>query len=441
MAVLLFGVSGHSSAQTVVARYLEFGATATDNPELIDGNTDSDLVLTIKPSVELKFTGNRFGTVIVGEVEHFRFTDAEKDITDPRLFARSRGTLVDNLLYLDATVTYSKLAPDGNFIRPNNDNEPALDLKGRLFVFREFGQFADLYVGYNHNSYFEDASSSDASSTENGFDFNFGKNPKYGGFIWGLGGFYSKDESNINSLQNSNFYVSAGSVVSKTLFVDAQVGTESREFITDTDTLNPTVVDDDNNSTIWNLGFTWSPNQLTKFSAGYGERYFGRGPNMSLSHRTQTSVIKATYSRDVSRSGPSLSGISTLGNNGDDSVLDPSTVNLDDANLAAALDQPFVDNQFRLSYKLSGRRSDVIVDAVYSDQEQLGGNEEIKSWLGRLVFDRKLSELTLLRLQYDYEQSESPTRANRNFTENRFAVKFIMNFDRVDSSREEEFEE
>ncbi len=438
VAVLLFGIAGHTWAQTVVARYLEFGATATDNPALTDEGSDSELVATIKPSVELKFSGNRFGTIVVGEVEHFRYTDAERDITDPRLFARTRGTLIDNLLYLDTAFTYYKLAPDSNFLRPTDDNEPAMDLKGRLFVFRDFGQLAEMYVGLNHNSFFEDVGES-ATSRENGIDFSVGKNPKYGGFIWGFGGFYSNDESDSNTFENSSYYASVGGVFSKTLFAEVQVGQESREFITGTNTGNPTILDDDDDS-VWNVGFTWSPSEQTQLTLGYGERFFGRGPNMSLSHRTLNSVIKMTYTRDVSRFGPALSGISTLGP-GDDSLLDPSTVNLDGASLASELDEPFVDNQLRFSYKLTGRRSDIIFDAVYSDQEQLGGSEEIESWLGRVVFDRKLSDLTLLRLQYDHQRSDAPQRTDRNYTENRFALKFIINFDRVDSSRDEEFAE
>ncbi|MEM7080447.1 MAG: hypothetical protein AAF513_17655 [Pseudomonadota bacterium] len=228
LAICIFGLAGNSSAQVVVARYLEFGVTATDNPDLAENGSDSELVLTVKPSVELKFAGNRFGTVIVAEVEHFRYTDAKRDVTDPRLFARTRGTLVDNLLYTDIAFTYSKLAPDSTFLRPNNDNEPAMDLKGRLFVFREFGELADLYIGLNHISFFEDVSES-ASSTENGFDFSLAKNPKYGGFLWGISGYYSEDESEVNSFKNSSIAASVGSVLTKTLYGEVSFGQESRD--------------------------------------------------------------------------------------------------------------------------------------------------------------------------------------------------------------------
>ena len=439
LAFSLLAYSGSSSAEIVVARYLEFGATATDDPELLDAGSGSELVLTVKPSVELKFTGNRFGSVVVGEVEHFQYTDSKVDITDPRLFARTRGTLIDNLLYLDTTLTYSKLAPDNNFLRPTDDSDPALNLKARLFVYREFGQLAELYVGLNHASFFEQADES-ATSQDNGIDFSIGRNPKYGGFLWGFGGYYSEDESDTNFFKNSSLYASVGSTISKTLYAEVSAGSEYREFVTGLDTAAPTTVEDEDSS-LWEAGVTWSPNESTKLYAGYGERFFGSGPSLQLSHRDANSIFKATYTRDVTRSGPSLNTITPLTNNTNDSLVDPTTVNIDSSNLSSELDQPFVDNRLKLSYKLTGRRSDVIIDGVYSEQDQISGDETIKTWLGRLVFDRKLSDLTLLRLQYDYQQSDAPLRANRNYTENRFAVKFILNFDKVDSSRDDEFAE
>lgn len=439
LAISLSAYSGMSIAETVVARYLEFGATATDNPDLLENGGDSELVLTVKPSVELQFTGNRFGSVIVGEVEHFQYTDSKRDVTDPRLFARVRGTLIDNLLYLDTTATYSKLSPDSNFLRPADNSDPALNLKARLFVYREFGQLAELYVGLNHASFFEQADEA-ATSQDNGIDFSLGRNPKYGGFLWGVGGYYSEDESDTNSFKNSSLYGSIGTTISKTLYAEVSAGTEFREFVTGTDTVNPTTVEDENSS-LWEAGLTWSPSESTSLYAGFGERFFGRGPSLQFRHRALSSDFKVTYARDVTRSGPSLNTISPLSNNTDTSLVDPETVTIDSSNLSSELDEPFVDNRLQLSYKLNGRRSDVIADVVYSVQDQISGDETIKTWLGRLVFDRKLSDLTLLRLQYDHQQSDAPQRANRNYTENRFAVKFILNFDKIDSSRDDEFVE
>ena len=83
----------------------------------------------------------------------------------------------------------------------------------------------------------------------------------------------------------------------------------------------------------------------------------------------------------------------------------------------------------RLSYKIAGRRSDLIIDALYSNRDQLGGDGTIDSILGRIVFDRQLSALTTLRVQYDHETSDSDL-ATFDFSENRLGIKFIYNFDK-----------
>ena len=106
-------------------------------------------------------------------------------------------------------------------------------------------------------------------------------------------------------------------------------------------------------------------------------------------------------------------------------------VDLTNGGIATPLDEPFVDNRFRLAYKLAGRRSDLIFDVVYSDQERLDGSDQINTLLGRAVFDRRLSNFLSFRLQYDYQMSDSDDIAAQNYTENRLAVKFIYHFDGV----------
>ena len=422
------------------ARFLEFGATATDNPELELDPDDSELVWTVKPSVELKFTGSRIGVTAVGEFEYFRFTRQDDDIVDPRFFARARGTLLDNFLFADGTIVYSKLAPDSNFLRLSQDNDTAASTKGRLFIDRSFGQFADLYVEYNNNTFF-DSVRSEVSSIRNGAEVFLGRNPQYGGIFWELGGNYVHDESTDNLFENSSLYGSIGATLSKTLLTKLTVGAENRRFVNDIDSNNPITTEDDQSS-LWDANVTWSPSERTQLSAGFGHRFFGSGPSLGFRHRTENSNILASFTRDISRSAATLDSISVLSDTTGTSLpSDTGTVNVENSNLAAELDEPFVDNRFQLSYKLAGRRSDVIVDLVYSLQEPLTGDDDIESWLGRLIFDRKLSELTTLRLQYDYRTSDAPNRENLTYEENRIGIKLIFNFDRIEPTRDEEFSE
>ena len=194
------------------------------------------------------------------------------------------------------------------------------------------------------------------------------------------------------------------------------------------------------NSPLWNVQLDWSPSELTTLSVGYGERFFGAGPNLDIEHRVRNSSFRASYTRDITREAASLDGISALGENGNSTIGNTDSVNLDNANALTPLDEPFVDNNFELGYKLTGRRSDFIVDAVYSDQEPLAGRETRQSTLGRLVFIRKLSDFMSLNFQYEHQRSKTLNRPELAYIENKFGIKFIYNFDGNEQSDEGEFE-
>lgn len=431
-----------TAANFQFARYLEIGATATDNPELEQEGTDpeAELVWNIKPSIELKFAGNRFGAVAVAEAEVFHFSDAEDEIVDPRIFARARGTLIDDLLFLDSTLTYSKISAASGFLRLSQESDPAIRLQNRLFIDKSFGQVANLYLAYGHESFFPEVGES-ADSKRNDVQFFLGRDPVNGGLIWSVGAEYIIDESASNEFENSSVYAALGFALNKTVLLQFNSGIEDRKFINALDTANPVTTEDDQTS-LWSADLTWSPSEQTKVAIGYGERFFGRGPSLQVNHRVENSIFLARYSRDITRTAASLGGISALtSTTGTSNVQDTGSVNADDATVGRELDEPFIDNRLQLSYKLTGRRSDLIVDSVYSVQDQLAGEEQIKSWISRFVFDRRMSERTLLRFQYEHQKNEADEQAVNNYSENRFGVKFIFNFDQIEATRDEEFSE
>ncbi len=439
--------SAESMANIEVAKFLEFGATATDNTALTDDNATGDVILNLRPAVELKFAGNRFGAVARGEVEYLYFSDAEDDIVDPRLSSKLSGTLIDNLLFFDASLVASRLSTDGNFIRLNDDDTTAVIFKASTFLDRSFGRFADFFLGHTFSTQTNLGDDEDNDgrfeSNRNVITFNLERDPQYGGVIWGIGGTYSQDNSDLNEFQNSSVFAKLGATISQTLLTELTFGVERRDFETDNGGVEP------EESSVWQLDFNWSPSEFTTLSAGYGERFFGRGPAFELKHRVRNSRIIASFTREVSRSLASLDGISTLGDNpGLTNIANTETVTLTNGNVASQLDEPFVTNQFRLAYKLAGRRSDFIIDAIYSEQERLedseldspDGEDQIDTLLGRLVFDRRLSNFATLRFQYNHQMSKADARPGLNYTENRFGVKFIYHFDGVSEFDDEDIE-
>ena len=429
--------SVNSVANIEVSKFLEVGATATDNPELVDGDTDAELVFNLAPAVELKFAGNRFGVVARGEVEYLRFIDADDDIVDPRFASRLTGTLIDNLLFLDASLDVSELSPNGGFLRLSDDANTAAEFRIRTFLDRSFGQVADLNLSHTY-SVLVDEEDDSFESDRNFFQFSLERNPQDGGFLWGLGGSYSEDNSDLNEFRDSILYAKVGATLSQTFLTELTAGVERREFqIGDTP---DSFVEEDETSEFWQLDFTWTPSEFTTLTAGYGERFFGSGPSLQLSHRVRTSLLVASFTRDVTRETASLDRITTLGGTTSPTIADTDLVDLTNGGIATPLDEPFVDNRFRLAYKLAGRRSDLIFDVVYSDQERLDGSDPINTLLGRAVFDRRLSNFLSFRLQYDYQMSDSDDIPTQNYTENRLAVKFIYHFDGVSEFEDDDLD-
>jgi len=444
IVVCWLSYSANSAANIEIAKFLEIGATATDNINLVELDTSEELVFSINPAIELKYAGNRFGVVARGEVELLRFSEAEDEIVDPRFASKLSGTLIDNLLFVDASLVVSKLAPGGNLVRLSDDSNTAGIFKATTFLDHSFGRVADFYLAHTYSTFANEETSS-FETDRNLIQFSLERNPQYGGLTWGVGGFHNQDNSDQNTFQNSYLYTKLGATVTQTLLAEVTYGVERRDLDTDTieDTENindSTNTLEDEESEVWQVDFTWSPSEFTTLTAGYGERFFGSGPSFQLKHRVRNSRIIASYTRGVTRQTPTLDGISTLGSSTDlnPSITDTDTVTLNNGNVAAPLDEPFVDNRFRLAYKLAGRRSDFIIDAVYSEQQRLNGTSQqqsligtdaINSLLARMVLDRRLSNFLTLRLQYDHQRSEAATRPTLNYTENRVAVKFIYHFD------------
>ena len=153
--------SANSAANIEVFKFFEIGATATDNLELAESDGTSELVLNVSPAVELKYAGNRFGIVARGEVDYLRFTDAEDDIVDPRLLTKLSGTLIDNLLFLDASLVVSQITDDGDFVRLSDaDDNIAATFKNTTFLDHSFGRIADFYLAHTFTMFADEADDS-----------------------------------------------------------------------------------------------------------------------------------------------------------------------------------------------------------------------------------------------------------------------------------------
>ncbi len=423
-ASLLFTLLGSMSApvqaEWEVYKFLDIGAEATDNLQLFAGE---EVVFSVRPSIELEFSGNRFNSEIIGSVEAFRFNERDDEIIDPRLQLETAGTLIDNLLFTNASLEFGKVIAGDDFFDLTEDSDTQARLRLNPFFARQIGQLANLFVGYGHQS-LDNETDGTVDFQQNSVAFSLNRSPRFGGFLWGVGGNYELSRVNDNeadideSFDSSSIFGSIGYTLGQTAFFEVIGGQEINDFTE--------IANDDDPSAFAAARLHWTPSERTSVVVGFSDRFFGEGPTLSVSHQVRSSLLTANWTREVSNADVTLDAVTPF-SDVDDAII-PTDINLIDIDENATANRLFVDERFSFGYKRAGRRSDLIVDAIFSDQTELGGDATRSQFIGRIAFDRQLSPLTTLRLQYEHLLEDNLQDERDN--ENRVGLRFIFNFDR-----------
>ena len=190
------------SVELDVYKFAELGVAGSDNQQF-GGN--EEFIATVKPSVELSFSGNRFDSKVIAEVEFFRFNEEDFDQIDPRLHLSTSGTLVDNLVYLNSSLDIAKSLPEDDFFDLVEDSETQSNFRFNPFIARQIGRFADLFIGYGHRS-LDNEIDGTIDSQQNTLSFSLARNPRFGGFIWGVGGNIDRDDTNGVNIRYDSVY-------------------------------------------------------------------------------------------------------------------------------------------------------------------------------------------------------------------------------------------
>lgn len=404
------------SVELDVYKFAELGVAGSDNQQF-GGN--EEFIATVKPSVELSFSGNRFDSKVIAEVEFFRFNEEDFDQIDPRLHLSTSGTLVDNLVYLNSSLDIAKSLPEDDFFDLVEDSETQSNFRFNPFIARQIGRFADLFIGYGHRS-LDNEIDGTIDSQQNTFAFSLARNPRFGGFIWGVGGNIDRDDTDGVNFRNDSVYGSLGATIDDIWFFQGLGGVETNNF--------SELTGGDDRTTFLEASLRWNPSERTSLKVGYSDRFFAEGPVLEFSHRLENSTYSASWTRSITSSEVDLGVISTFNDSISTTTLPGSSVDLIGADGTSDRSVPFVNEQITLGYKVAGRRSDLIVDLLYSLQNELLGESRGEDLIGRIIFDRQLSALTTVRLQYEHRAAID--NADDTSNENRVGVKFIYNFDR-----------
>jgi len=398
-----------------VFKFADFGVRGTDNFQMLDET--EEFVASVRPSVLLEFTGNRFEGDATFEVEFYRFSDQDFGLIDPRVELNATGSIIQNVVFFEASFNNAIVLPEEDIFDIFEGADRLTRISLNPFIGRKFGRSTDFFLGYNFNS----LSDGDNTSQQDGLVFSLRKDPRFGGFIWGIGAQYQADDSGGLKFENTSGFVSVGHTIGQPYYFEVRAGQEINDF---EGQLN---IDDDN--ALLSATLTWTPSERTTLSVGYSERSFGSGPIFSLDHEVRNSAFTARYNRSISTTEASLGSLTSFNDGLASDIVPIGNDNLFDINGITVNLAPFVEDRLQLGYKLAGRRSDLIIDAVYTQREQLEGSVgETDELLGRIAFDRLLSPLTTFRIQYDLLIDED--EPGERDIENQLGFRFIYNFDR-----------
>ena len=363
----------------------------TDNVELVEDDTESAWALILAPNFLVNGQGRRLNVSIAGSLQ---FVSGSDETFYPQLRANANSELIKNRFFVNVFATANQqtinpLRPAGSPINRTDNLTTTYTVGFNPYYIEHFGDVADLRLDYNYRHQFY--VSGDLNDRYNN-DFHFGLNSgrRFSAFDWGLFGRYEKTTYQGDSASNTTF---------KSL--DARLGYRLTRSLSPYFTFGKEWNTYQSSGTRsggpkWLVGATWIPNPRLDMDFGYGYRFFGHYPYVSLSYRHRRSALRLLYTHDLESGYLPLDQQSILAQTDlKGNPVNPFAGNpLDLANPAPgnyAGNGANVNKHLTLSYILSGKRTKLGINGSYSDREYVEEFRNILEWRVGLDLSRQLA--------------------------------------------------
>lgn len=294
----------------------------------------------------------------------------------PRVNANAQAELWEDWLFLDADVNVDQneanpfLPGGGDSLNRTGNTNTFVRYTVSPYITHRFSDFATLQLRYtlDDETNTEDIAVSD--SGERSIAFDLASNEGAGRFSWGLQANSSKleyeetaarpaEDSELSSVQ-----LNLGYQLNRYWQVNGSYGEEDNDFVSSSDEID---------GDFWDVGVRWTPNSRTTADLGFGDRFFGTTPRVSVNHVYRRSTFSADYSRDLTYDR-NIRGVG-IGQSPDDNAFlprDPVTGLPVDVggNRSTLSTSPIIDERFTLGYVYSFRRATLNVNATHSEQSR-----------------------------------------------------------------------
>lgn len=403
------------------------GVTYTDNVCLSNDNKRDAWVGTVTPSGSIKGQGNKASFNVNGSVQFNTLTDSQLKDNDcaggslgnrsqfsPNITAKGSAILIDDWLKLNASgrANQNEVTPfvggGGDSFDTNGNTNTYYRYSLSPVLSRRLKDFATYNLRYNYNEVINTADSvSNSSSDSWSTNLESGSSSRVS---WDLFGDYRKV-----SYDNSDlFYEEDGTAVPredselKSAGLNLGYRIDRRWQVTGTYGWEwndfQTYNDEDTDGKTWDLGVNWTPTPRTKVSVGMGDRFFGKTPRFSISHRHKRNVFSASYRKSITFGRDIL----TEGNDFNQSVRNFSSQNSQ---------SPIIDERFTLGYTYTGRRASINFIGSHSDQTQEDNGEKSTYDDIALTFSPLISRTYTMSATVSWRQDEPRSIFGQNSTQ------------------------
>jgi uncharacterized protein (PEP-CTERM system associated) len=311
-AAMLLALPAQASWRVVPT--LSTTATYTDNIDLQSGDRKrSDLVAQVTPGVTVAAASPRLKISASAQWHQFAFLHGagRRTSDNQRQYNGAlRGTLVDELLYIDASASRGQRSTSA-FGPQLHDDLYALGNRTEIetwsispYLVHRFGNTATGQLRYTRDAV-DSAGGNNAGGTSQGFyksdsesiNASLASGRNFDTVGWGLN--YSRQdldnarfgESSSESLRGNLSYR-----VTPRLSLTASAGYDRYDF----GSLGSNSNDDEGKN--WSAGFAWKPGARTSLEASLGRHTYGQTGSLLASHRSRHTVWSASYSDAVTTS-------------------------------------------------------------------------------------------------------------------------------------------
>lgn len=409
LAICIF-VGGHFattnafSADWRVTKSLTVSEAYTDNADLSHDNKKSEFITTLTPNISLQGNGAKANVSLNASLEA-NSLGGEGDAINPRLGANADAELLEDFLYIDASVniiqnTVDAFSPSGRDALSNTNNTTnTYNYQLSPYFTQRYKGIAEVIGRYTYNNQLNSnntASDSDSQSLE----LNVNSGEDFQRLTWGGAVNYKDSGSDNTSSELLSTDVSLGYRFNRLWSVSSSVGVESNDFESTRGA---------NDGSRWSTSVVLTPNDRTSLNIGYGNRFFGSVPTLDFSHRSRRSLLTASYSRELTDAASLLSQQSAFqttdafGEPIDPITGDPLPLTNSTTNITEGL---FVNELLKLSYTLTGKRSSITVDGSHSVQIYEDGRADETLQKYNVSVNRRLSSILAVDAGYSLSQQQ-----------------------------------